>query len=320
VRPRGWSIEGRIYAEDPANHMLPSTGAIDVWSPPEGPGVRLDCGATAGSEVSLYYDPMLAKLIVYGTDRAHAVARFEEALEEFAIGGIRSNVPLLLWIARDEAFRKGETTTSFLAQRLDESVFATQRPPREALLLCAAALLLDGKAPWRLAGAGIPLRLAERDGSVTETIADAGDHAGTWRLSGECDGELHAERHGERVRGTFAGAPLAGIVTHSDGATTVHLDGRAYAFTFAPPPAISEASAAHGGAGGDGRVTAPMPGKIVKVAVREGEAVDERALLIVLEAMKMEHRIEASGAAEVKAVLVKEGDIVAGGAPLVELG
>ncbi len=320
VRPRGWAIEGRIYAEDPANHMLPSTGTIELWSPPAGPGVRLDSGVTTGSEVSLYYDPMLAKLIVYGTDRPSAVARFEEALEEFAIDGIRSNLPLLLWIARDEAFAKGETTTSFLAQRLDESVFAQQAAPREALLLCAAGLLLDGKAPWRIAGAGIPLRLAQRGGGVTESLADAGDRAGIWRLSGECVGELDVERHGERVRGWFSGTPLAGIVTHRDGETTVHLDGRAYAFTFAPPPAVSSASGSHGGAGGDGRVTAPMPGKIVKVAVRSGEAVEEHALLIVLEAMKMEHRIEAPAGASVKTVLVKEGEIVAAGAPLVELG
>ena len=184
-----------------------------------------------------------------------------------------------------------------MAQRLDESAFAQQAAPREALLLCAAGLLLDGKAPWRIAGAGIPLRLAQRGGGVTESVADAGDGAGIWHLSGECVGELHAERHGERVRGTFAGTPLSGTVTHRDGETIVHLDGRAYAFTFAPPPAVSSATGGHGGAGGDGRVTAPMPGKIVKVAVREGEAVEERALLIVLEAMKMEHRIEAPAGA-----------------------
>jgi 3-methylcrotonyl-CoA carboxylase alpha subunit len=320
VRPRGWAIEGRIYAEDPANHMLPSTGTISHWSPPAGPGIRLDSGVTAGSEVSLYYDPMLAKLIVYGTDRPNAVARFEEALEEFSIDGIRSNLPLLLWIARDEAFRNGETTTSFLAQRLDESTFARQAAPRDAVLLCAAALLLDGKAPWRIAGTGIPLRLAQPGGAVTEVIADAGDRPGTWRLSGDCDGELEVVRHGESVRGTFAGAPLRGDVTYRGAETTVHLDGRAYAFGFADPPAISPGIAGHGGAGGDGRVTAPMPGKIVKVAVREGESVEERALLIVLEAMKMEHRIEASVGAEVKAILVKEGDIVAGGTALVELG
>ena len=321
VRPRGWAIEGRIYAEDPANHMLPSIGTISHWSPPAGPGVRLDSGVTEGSEVSLYYDPMLAKLIVYGTDRRNAVARFEEALEEFSIDGIRSNLPLLLWIARDEAFRNGDTTTSFLAQRLDESAFARQAAPRNAVLLCAAALLVDGNAPWRIGGTGIPLRLAQPgSAALTELIADSGDAPGTWRLTGDFDGVLEAARHGDNVRGTFAGAPLHGNVTYGGGKTIVHLDGRAYAFAFADPPAISPASAGHGGAGGDGRVTAPMPGKIVKVAVREGESVEERALLIVLEAMKMEHRIEASVGAEVKAVLVKEGQIVAGGTPLVELG
>ncbi|MGA8534813.1 MAG: acetyl-CoA carboxylase biotin carboxylase subunit, partial [Candidatus Tumulicola sp.] len=134
VRPRGWAIEGRIYAEDPANHMLPSTGTISRWTPPEGPGVRLDAGVTTGSEVSLYYDPMLAKLIVYGSDRLHAVARLERALLDFTIEGIRSNIPLLLWIAGDEAFQAGETTTSFLQQRLDESIFAPKPAPREAVL------------------------------------------------------------------------------------------------------------------------------------------------------------------------------------------
>ena len=88
--------------------------------------MRLDAGVTAGSEVSLYYDPMLAKLIVFGSDRDKAVARFEEALDEYSIDGIRSNLPLLLWIARDEAFRDGETTTSFLPQRLDETIVRGQ--------------------------------------------------------------------------------------------------------------------------------------------------------------------------------------------------
>ncbi|MDP9018545.1 MAG: acetyl-CoA carboxylase biotin carboxylase subunit, partial [Candidatus Eremiobacteraeota bacterium] len=124
VHPRGWSIESRIYAEDPYNAMLPSTGDITVWEPPQGPGVRLDSGVEWGSEVSVYYDPMLAKLIVWGTDRAHAVARMEAALDEFVIGGVRTNVPLLSWIVRDEHYRAGKTTTQFLAERLDPAIFA----------------------------------------------------------------------------------------------------------------------------------------------------------------------------------------------------
>ena len=320
VRPRGWAIEARIYAEDPANHMLPSIGTISRWSPPEGPGVRLDAGVTTGSEVSLYYDPMLAKLIAYGSDRAHAIARLEHALEDFTIDGVRSNVPLLLWIARDEAFRAGDTTTSFLARRLDESAFAQQPAPRDAVALCAAAVLVDGVAPWRIGGIGIPLRLAYSGGTIANVTADATVAPGLWFLSGDVVGELRAARYGDTVRATFDGATVNGAVVYDGRAISVHLDGRTYEFRFADPPAIESAAGAHSGTAGDGRVTAPMPGKIVKVAVSEGDAVAERGLLIVLEAMKMEHRIEAPAGAKVKAVLVKEGQIVAGGTPLVELG
>ena len=317
VRPRGWAIEARLYAEDPANAMLPSTGTIAEWSLPEGPGIRVDSGVTAGSEVSLYYDPMLAKLIVFGADRAAAIARLERALEDFEVAGVRTNVPLLLWIARDEAFRRGETTTSFLAQRLDESVFAHKAPPEHATLLCAAALLADGDAPWRIGSVGVPLSLAHAGGNVS-LVADAGTDVGCWHISGDIAGELRAQRRGEQIHASFNGEPIAGSVSYDCCEFDVRLDGGSWQFTFPPPPSMDTAAAAHGAVAG-AHVTAPMPGKIVKVAVSEGDAVEEHALLVVLEAMKMEHRIEAPAAAAVKSLLVKEGQIVAAGTPLLEL-
>jgi 3-methylcrotonyl-CoA carboxylase alpha subunit len=318
VRPRGWAIETRIYAEDPANHMLPSTGTITRWSPPEGPGVRVDAGVTTGSEVSVYYDPMLAKLIVFGSDRAHAISRLTTALESFGIDGVRANVPLLLWIARNQAFRAGDTTTSFLAKYLDESIFTRGTLPREAALLCAAALLLDGIAPWRIARVGVPIRL-QHEAQVVEYRADATSTPGEWQLTGDAAGTLHARHAGGAIAVDFDGAQVAGEVTRVDGTFAVHYDGAAYDLHFADPPS-SDAAVAVGGAGSDGRIVAPMPGKIVKIAVREGDDVAERALLIVLEAMKMEHRIEATNAANVKSILVREGDVVPGGTPLIELG
>ncbi len=318
VRPRGWAIETRIYAEDPANHMLPSTGTIVRWSPPEGPGVRVDAGVTTGSEVSVYYDPMLAKLIVFGSDRAHAVARLTSALASFGIDGVRANVPLLLWIARNDAFRAGDTTTSFLAKYLDESIFTRGTLPREAALLCAAALLLDGLAPWRIAHVGMPIRL-QHDGKTIEYRADATSTPGEWHLTGDAAGALQARHAGGTIAVDFDGARFTGEVACIDGAFSVRYDGAAYDLRFADAPS-SDAAVAIGGAGSDGRITAPMPGKIVKIAVRQGDDVAERALLIVLEAMKMEHRIEATNAASVKSILVREGDIVPGGAPLIELG
>jgi 3-methylcrotonyl-CoA carboxylase alpha subunit len=317
LRPRGWAIEARLYAEDPANDMLPSTGTIAHWEPPAGPGVRIDAGVARGSVVSHYYDPMLAKLIVFASDRHGAILRLQRSLEDFLIDGVRTNLPLLLWIARDEAFARGETTTSFLEERLDESIFARRAPPSEATLLCVAALLVDGRAPWRIGEVGVSLRLAH-DGTTSEFIADA-NQGGIWHISGERSGELKARRQAGTVRAQFGNAVFSGAVTYGNDAIYVHLDGQTWTFSLAPPPLPDASSAAHGATAG-AHVTAPMPGKIVKVAIRDGESVDEHALLVVLEAMKMEHRIEASAAATVKAVLVKEGQIVASGTPLVELG
>jgi 3-methylcrotonyl-CoA carboxylase alpha subunit len=316
VRPRGWAIEARIYAEDPANGMLPSTGVIARWSPPQGPGIRVDAGVTSGSEVSHYYDPMLAKLIVFGSDRNAAIRRLERSLLDFSVDGVRTNLPLLRWIARDDAFVAGETTTSFLAQRLDESIFKSPTLPREAVLLCAAALLADGRAPWRIGGVGVPLHL-QYEGHLFDITADV-VAPGVWQLSDGFAGELRAARRGDTVHAEFGGASLLGSVTYSADAFVVHFNDRSWNLTFAAPPSF-ESAGGHRGAVHGARVTAPMPGKIVKVAVREGEAVEDHALLVVLEAMKMEHRIEATAGATVKSVLVKEGQIVTSGTPLVEL-
>ena len=317
VRPRGWAIETRIYAEDPANGMLPSTGIIAHWSPPQGPGIRIDAGVTTGSVVSHYYDPMLAKLIVDASDRVCAIERLQRALEDFTIDGVRTNLPLLLWIARDRDFIAGETTTSFLDRRFNPSLFARGAPPDHAVLLCAAALLADGRAPWRIGDVGLPLRLQHADG-IAELVADTIGSSDLWRISGDREGELRAQRHGDIVRAQFDDTAISGPVTYNGDEFNVHFDGRTWPFRFA---AARSGAALAGGArdAGAADVTAPMPGRVVKIAVRDGDAVEERALLVVLEAMKMEHRIEASAAGKVKAVLVKEGQLVASGTPLVEL-
>ena len=291
IAPRGWAIETRIYAEDPANHMLPSTGTLTRWDPPEGPGIRVDAGVERGSEVGVYYDPMLAKLIVWGEDRASAIERLTCALSDFDIGGIRANVPLLLWIARDEAYRAGETTTSFLAERLDESIFARNAElPDGALAWAAAALLRDARAPFRIGGVGIPLRL-QHDGREIVMEAAATPDPNVWRVSGDFNGEVRLD---ERSRAS------------------------AWDVRLAQPPS-ADARAQHGGGAASGRILSPMPGKIVKIAAGQGDAVAERDLLIVLEAMKMEHRIEAPAGGTVSAVHVREGDIVSGEALLLEL-
>jgi 3-methylcrotonyl-CoA carboxylase alpha subunit len=315
LQPRGWAIEARLYAEDPANDMLPSTGTITAWAPPHGPGIRLDAGVTENSVVSHYYDPMLAKLIVFGSGRNAAVTRLAHALNDFAVEGVATNLPLLRWIADNEAFRRGETTTSFLAQHLDESLFKKTGAPLEAALLCAAAMLVDDRAPWRIGSTGVPLRL-QSGSSVVALVADTVS-AGVWQLHGDCSGQLRAQRAGDRIRAEFDGAAIVGAVTAGGGAFTVHLNGGSWKFGFAAAPSLEHSGGASAAAGSSG-VTAPMPGKIVKVAVKEGDTVEERALLLVLEAMKMEHRIEAPAAATVRTINVEEGQTVTAGTTLIE--
>ncbi len=316
LAPRGWAIEARVTAEDPSRGMLPSTGTISRWQPPGGPGVRVDAGVTAGSVVGLDYDSMLAKLIVHADDRSAATARLARALAAFAVEGVNTNLPLLQWIAGDEAFASGELSTAFLSERLDESRFAHVPPSREAVLLALASVMLDGRTPWRIAAAGSPI-VFDLGGERTTTWASATASSDAWRLTGAFSGTLHARRHNGTIDATCDNLHAAGAVTAEPNGLRVTTGGRAYVVAFAQPPPGSEHDAA--GTHANASVAAPMPGRVLRVAVSQGDSVDARQLLVVLEAMKMEHRIESPSRSTVRAVLVKEGEIVAGDAPLVEL-
>jgi 3-methylcrotonyl-CoA carboxylase alpha subunit len=137
VAIHGHAIEARIYAEDPAAGFLPSVGKIATWIVPQGPGVRLDAGVRLGSDISPYYDPMIGKLIAYGSDRAEAVSRLENSLQELIVLGVSTNIPYLLAIVRHPEFRVGRLSTRFL-----EEHFSQWKPerhvPNEALLALAA--------------------------------------------------------------------------------------------------------------------------------------------------------------------------------------
>ena len=315
IATRGWAIEARINAEDPANGYLPATGTIARWKPPSGPGIRLDSGVAAGSEVSIYYDSMLAKLIAFGDDRAAAVERLTAALDSFVIEGVLTNVPLLLAIARDDAFRVGDTTTSFLVERA-EFLNASLAEPSDAFLIAVGAVLADPRS-WRVAGVGIPVELSGRSRRFSVVASRIGGGDDSWRLSGDFEGDVRFESNAERVVVHYGESRASGRAVVATDGVVVTYEGASVRLHFAVPPALTAgASAAHGKT--QGAVTSPMPGKIVKVAVKAGDAVAERELLVVLEAMKMEHRIEALRSGVVKTVLVAPGALVVGGATLVE--
>jgi len=261
--------------------------------------VRLDAGFRSGDEVPVFYDSMLAKIIVWGTDRDAAIARMDGTLRETTVRGVATNLPLLRAILADEAYRAGETTTRFLDERMPRFALGARALDDAAKRRVAAALLARSGA-WRLGGVGVPVAFAANG---TLVRAHATYDGARWNLAGDLSGAVEPDARG------------AAYDAHGG---SVALDGRTLRWTFPEPPSADTEHAAH--AAGSGVVTSPMPGKIVSVNVEPGAHVEPRALLIVLEAMKMEHRIEAPLAGTVTEVRVQPGELVTGGATLVTIG
>jgi len=164
VRPRGAAIECRISAEDPDNNFYPATGTISRLRIPAGPGVRFDGGVAQGYEVPIYYDPLIAKLVVWAEDRPLAIERMTRALNEFVLDGVATTIPFHRWVMASEAFRKGEFDTSFVEKYFRPEASHAERQEKAAAVLCtilnhlrgpAAPVSPDGAGPatdaWRLA-------------------------------------------------------------------------------------------------------------------------------------------------------------------------
>ena len=155
ITPRGWAIECRITSEDPANGFLPATGRIGYLHVPSGPGVRWDSGVEAGSEVGLFYDPMLAKLIVWAATREHAVARMHRALLELTIDGVETSREFHIRVMEDEEFRRGEIEIQWLERRLPSLIGATPTGDERRTAAIAAALIAEQQRTGR-AGPSTP--------------------------------------------------------------------------------------------------------------------------------------------------------------------
>jgi 3-methylcrotonyl-CoA carboxylase alpha subunit len=317
VTLRGSAIEVRIYAED--ERGMPSGGMLQAFSPPEGAGIRNDAGFQAGDEIPLDYDAMLAKLIVSAPDRKAAVRRLRRALADYEILGPSSNLPLLRRIAANTEFERGKTTTNFL-QKHDLTERPTERPvPREALLLAAAAELHSitsspdpfAAGPWRLLGAAT---LDYADHHVEAVRVGAG----RFRLSTAGEGFIVQVLYygNDRIRALIDEEPVeAGILVHAQ-AVLVSLRGEQHTLRKPAPPAVDETGP---GAAAAARLTAPMPGTVVRLLVEEGQEVEEGQLLLVLEAMKMEQPVSAPHAGVVSSLPFEEGSLVPGGAVLAEV-
>lgn len=313
----GHAIEVRLYAEDPSNDFLPATGHLALYrESAAGPGRRVDSGVEEGDSISPFYDPMLGKLIAWGEDREQARLRLLSMLDEFAIGGLKTNISFLRRIIGHPAFAAAELDTGFIP-RYQEQLLPAPNELSDAFWQAAAQAFAQSQAhhiraddpgsPWAVGNgfrAGLPaettlhLSCEDQDRAITLAPADTRNA----ELNGE---QLLVEHHGVRLQHR--------AIRQGE---TLYLQWEGELRCIKPYDPIAAVEASHSHQGG---LTAPMNGSIVRVMVAPGQTVEAGAQLVVLEAMKMEHSIRAPHAGVVKALYCQEGEMVNEGSALVEL-
>ena len=287
IKPHGHAVEARLYAEDP-NGFLPSTGTLERLRLPG--SVRVDAGVREGDAVTMFYDPMIAKLIAHAPTRKAAVAKLAEALTKVEVAGVRTNNGFLIRALRHSEFAAGGIDTGFVARHLAELVPPNTAP--EHILSAAARFVVgehasrDGDDPW---GKADSFRLAAAARRIVEFVVD-----------------------GKRVAGDPKAQSAAHVLRLANGDIAVMESGETFVLHPHDPLRDMEEE------GEDvERIHAPMPGRIIQVHVKAGQEVRRGEPLIVLEAMKMEHTLAAPHDATIEAVDAVLGDQIVEGAVLV---
>jgi len=318
ARITGHAVEARLYAEDPTRGFLPATGTLHTIEIPCGEGVRVDSGVETGSVVSPYYDAMLAKVIAHGATREQASARLAAALAGARVHGVRTNRDLLVRVLRSEAWLSGDVDTSFLEQH-DPKVLGAPLADDDAVRLHALAAAL-GAAAERRATASVLTGLPSGWRNLPSTRQTTSYALGEREV---------AVGYAHRRGGTVAevdGQALDDVVLRSASADAVDLEVAGVRRTFALRTVggttwVDSALGATAlveverypepGSGlAEGALVAPMPGTVVRVDVAEGDAVTAGQVLVVLEAMKMEHAVRAPLDGVVEQVAVVAGQQV----------
>jgi 3-methylcrotonyl-CoA carboxylase alpha subunit len=322
---RGHAIEARVYAEDPTTFM-PSTGRVALFAPANGPGIRNDAGLESGDEVTVYYDPLLAKLIVTAPDRPAAIARLRYALDDYTVLGVTTNLPLLRAIAAHPDFATGSTRTDFLAATgLANATHAPDNVPAEVLIAAAVATLqspvfsLQSPGPWRLPYDSVQLRYMF---GGTEHVVAAARVADHWRVRvGDAAHVITIiARQPDLLALEFDGRRVERFrIVRDEAALLIGWRGTANRLAHAIALSVDALAGRVGQPQGHASLEAPMPGTLIKVLVEEGQSVVARQPLMVLEAMKMEHVVAAPYDGVVRKLLFRTGALVAKGAALVEL-
>jgi propionyl-CoA carboxylase alpha chain len=334
IKLDGWAVETRIYAEDPYRNFLPSTGRLTRYRPPaegsqQGITVRNDAGVGEGGEISVYYDPMIAKLVTHAPTRQAAVAAQADALDAFVVDGIRHNIPFLAALMRHPRWQAGKLSTGFIAEEFPGGFQASVPDDETARVLAAVAAAIDhvlGERKRRISGqqGGRAVtrerrrlvRLGERD--ITLDISRDGDVlAVRFGGNGKSD-KRHALtsswRPGEPLwSGSYDGrAILVQVRAVPNGFELSHhgAEARAYVYTELEA-AAARLMPAKSAADSGKAVRCPMPGLVVSIAVATGQEVKVGEALAVVEAMKMENVLRAERDGVVKTIRAKPGDSLA---------
>ena len=340
VKLNGWAVESRVYAEDPYRNFLPSTGRLTRYRPPAervagGVTVRNDTGVYEGAEISLFYDPMVAKLVTHGPTRAAAIDAQADALDAFVIDGIRHNIPFLAALMASKRWRAGKLSTAFISEEFPEGFHAHAPEGEPALVLAAVAAAIDhtlGERKRRISGqvngatvtresrravwlGGHEMRLEVRRENGTIEVRFPGERrqalrhlASDWKPGDPLwNGTINSHPVAVQVRSIRNGFVLSyrGFETKA----YVYTEREAHYARLMPPPKLADTGK---------QVLCPMPGLVVSIAVKEDQEVKAGETVAVVEAMKMENVLRAEIDGTVKKIHAKPGDSLAVDAVILE--
>ena len=318
VRIFGHAIEARIYAEDARRNFLPSIGRITRYIPPHGEGVRIDAGVYEGADIPIFYDPMIAKLVVHGETRDAAITRLRDALDTFVIRGLLHNIGFLAAVIGRDRFREGRLTTHFIAEEFPNGYTGEQLPPADlarALAAAAAVQFIVAESEARIAGGTPPkdwailhadghhaVEIQRRKESVIVGLYTATQEVVTsWQ-----PGEL-------MLRATIDGVPIVFQIDRQGIGWELRGRGAVLDIKVVPPQAAAALARMPEKPKPDlsRQLLSPMPGLLVSIAVREEQEVKEGEELAVVEAMKMENVLRAERDGKIRKLCARPGDSLA---------